>query len=65
MLACGEIDAVLLALPTSLNPEVAEAALSCDCHVIAEKPIAANLTAAKRMLPWPKRNTRQGKADLS
>jgi len=55
MLACGEIDAVLLALPTSLNPEVAEAALSCGCHVIAEKPIAANLTAAKRMLPWPKR----------
>ena len=55
MLGCGEIDAALLALPTSLNPEVAEAALSHGCHVIAEKPVAASLSDANRMLPWPER----------
>ncbi len=52
MLAREELDAVSLALPTYLNPEIAEAALAAGKHVIAEKPIAANLTDAARMAPW-------------
>ncbi len=52
MLARETLDAVSLALPTYLNPEVTEAALAAGSHVIVEKPIAANLTDAARMLPW-------------
>ncbi len=52
MLVQEKPDAVSLALPTQLNPEVTEAALAAGSHVIAEKPIAANLTDAARMLPW-------------
>jgi len=52
LLAKEPVDAVSLALPTCLNPEVIEAALAAGCHVIAEKPIAANLTDAARMLSW-------------
>ncbi len=52
MLVQEKPDAVSLALPTHLNPEATEAALAAGSHVIAEKPIAANLTDAARMLPW-------------
>lgn len=52
LLAQERPDAVSLALPTYLNPEVIEAALAAGCHVIAEKPIAANLADAAAMLPW-------------
>lgn len=52
MLAREKPAAVSLALPPALNPEVTEAGLSAGCHVIAEKPIAANLSDATRMLPW-------------
>jgi predicted dehydrogenase len=53
MLAEERLDVVLLALPPALNPEVAEAALAQGCHVLAEKPIAATLADASRMLPGP------------
>jgi predicted dehydrogenase len=53
MLAKERLEAVALALPPALNPEVAEAALAQGCHVLAEKPIAATLADAARMLPWP------------
>ena len=49
MLAKEQLDAVSLALPTVLNPEVTEAALAAGCHVIAEKPIAASLADGERM----------------
>lgn len=52
LLAREQPDAVSLALPTYLNPEVAEAALAAGCHVIAEKPIAASLADAAPMLGW-------------
>ena len=48
-------DAVSLGLPPSANPEVARAALEAGCHVIAEKPIAANLDDAREMAPWGER----------
>jgi predicted dehydrogenase len=53
MLAQERLDAVSLALPPALNPEVAEAALSAGCHVLAEKPIAATLAEAAPMVSWP------------
>jgi predicted dehydrogenase len=53
MLAKEPLGAVSLALPPVLNPEVAEAALAQGCHVLAEKPIAANLADAARMVRWP------------
>ncbi len=52
MLAAEKPDAVSLALPPDLNPEVAKAALAAGCHVIAEKPIAINLAEAAPMLSW-------------
>jgi predicted dehydrogenase len=53
MLARERPDAVSIALPPDLNPEVAEAALAAGCHVLAEKPIAARLADATPMLSWP------------
>jgi predicted dehydrogenase len=52
MLASERMDAVSLALPPVLNPEVAETALAAGCHVIAEKPIAASLGDGARMAGW-------------
>lgn len=59
LLAQERPDAVSLALPTYLNPEITEAALAAGCHVIAEKPIAASLADAAPMLAWPARYGRQ------
>ena len=55
MLAAERPDAVSLALPPDLNPEVSQAALAAGSHVIAEKPIAASLDGGTRMLPWAAR----------
>jgi len=52
MLAAEKPDAVTLALPPDLNPEIAQAALAVGSHVIAEKPIAVSLAEGARMLPW-------------
>ena len=52
MLAAEKPDAVALALPPELNPEVAQAAQAAGSHVIAEKPIAVSLAEGARMLPW-------------
>ncbi len=49
MLAAARPDAVSLALPPALNPEVTAAALAAGCHVIAEKPIAISLAEGERM----------------
>jgi predicted dehydrogenase len=55
MLANEKLDAVSLALPTVMNPQVAEAALAAGCHVIAEKPIAASVEDGERMTGWSKK----------
>ena len=55
MLAREQPDAVSLALPTLLNPEVTQASLAAGCHVIAEKPVAASLADGQPMLDWPER----------
>jgi predicted dehydrogenase len=53
MLADERLDAVSLALPPVMNPEVAEAALAQGCHVLAEKPIAASVADAAPLTHWP------------
>jgi predicted dehydrogenase len=55
LLACDDIDVVLLALPPKLNYEVSEKALRADKHVICEKPIAASLEDARKMVELPSR----------
>lgn len=50
MLEREKLDAVSLALPPLMNPEVSEAALAASCHVIAEKPVAASLADGERMV---------------
>ena len=54
LLASEKPEAVSLALPPALNPEVTEASLAAGCHVLAEKPIAARLGDGRRMLAWAK-----------
>jgi len=50
MLAAEKPEAVSLALPTILNPEVTVAALAAGCDVIVEKPIAASLADGAHMI---------------
>jgi predicted dehydrogenase len=45
----GSVDAVCVAVPSSLHAEVAVAALETGAHVLVEKPIAATLDAARQM----------------
>jgi predicted dehydrogenase len=58
MLVKEKPDAVSLALPTLLNPEVTEAVMAAGCHVIAEKPIAASLADGERMASGAERYSR-------
>jgi predicted dehydrogenase len=55
MLDREHLDAVSLALPPALNPEVVEVSLAWGCHALAEKPIAATLADAAPMSAWPGR----------
>jgi predicted dehydrogenase len=45
-----DVDAVLIALPTSLHAEAAIAALGAGMHIYLEKPIAATLADSKRVI---------------
>ena len=55
LLARGDLDAVLLTLPTNLNYEVARAAAEAGIDVICEKPIAPGLEQGQAMLRLPER----------
>ncbi len=46
----GEVDAVSIAVPTSLHEEVATPFLDSACHVLVEKPIAHDVDSATRMI---------------
>lgn len=50
-----DIEAVDITLPLTLNYEVTAAALKAGKHVLVEKPLAANLHQARRMLELNKR----------
>lgn len=46
----GEADAAVVAVPTSRHESVARAALEAGCHVLVEKPLAATLEEADRLI---------------
>jgi len=50
MLASGELDAVSIAVPPVLQPELLIAAAEAGKHVFCEKPLAADLPTAERAL---------------
>src|SRR5262245_35971666 len=49
LLACRELDAVVIATPNDRHCEIALAALAAGKHVLCEKPLALNLAEARRM----------------
>jgi UDP-N-acetylglucosamine 3-dehydrogenase len=59
MLAKETLDAVVIAVPTSLHLEVGLAALRDDLHVLIEKPIAGDLEDAKTLAAEAQRRGRQ------
>jgi predicted dehydrogenase len=54
------VDAVVIALPTGMHAEVAEAALEAGKHVYLEKPLAANVEDARRVVEAWERSNRVG-----
>lgn len=50
MLASGEIDAVLVATPHFLHPEIALAAMERGIHVLCEKPLAVTIGQARKVI---------------
>jgi predicted dehydrogenase len=46
----GRVDAVSVATPTTLHAEIGEAFLAAGTHVLVEKPIAADLADADRLI---------------
>jgi predicted dehydrogenase len=55
LLKRNDVEAVSITLPLTLNYEVTAAALKAGKHVLVEKPLAANLPQARRMLELDKR----------
>src|SRR5437763_7010218 len=43
VLSAGDVDAVVIATPTSTHAELAAAALAADKHVLCEKPLATTI----------------------
>ncbi len=58
LLADPQIDLVDICLPTAAHPEIAIRALEAGKHVFCEKPMALELTAARRMVAAAKRADR-------
>ena len=50
LLRDGDVDAVIVATPTSTHREVVERCLNAGVHVLVEKPIAADLAQARQMV---------------
>jgi predicted dehydrogenase len=50
MLAAEDLDIVQIAAENSLHAEITEAAAAKGCHVLTEKPMAARLSQAERMI---------------
>jgi predicted dehydrogenase len=56
--ACGEVDAVYIAVPNSLHCVCALKMLNGGKHVLCEKPFASNLKEAERMFEAADKNDR-------
>lgn len=50
------VDAVIIALPTHLHVECAQAAAKCNKHILLEKPLARSTTEGKQMLDVVKKH---------
>lgn len=57
-----DIDAVIIALPITKQPEFIEAALAAGKHVLSEKPIAADIKRATRLIEFYKSDKVKGGA---
>jgi predicted dehydrogenase len=54
LLLRDDIDAVIVALPITKQPEYIEAALAAGKHVLSEKPIAADIKRAEQLIQYYK-----------
>ncbi|CAI6089602.1 unnamed protein product [Clonostachys chloroleuca] len=52
LLARDDIDAVIIALPIMVQPEVIRQAITAGKHVLSEKPIASNVEDALQLMNW-------------
>lgn len=50
LIASGDVDAVVVAVPHYQHPEIAIAAIEAGVHVLVEKPLAVTTAAAQRMV---------------
>ena len=56
----SQLDAVVIAVPDALHPELAIAAFEAGLHVLCEKPLALTITACDRMIAARDRARRVG-----
>lgn len=49
LLQSGAVDAVLIATPHYLHPQIAQAAFDCNLHVLCEKPVAVTVGQARKL----------------
>ncbi len=59
MLACDDIDAVVVATPDQLHCEMSIAALEANKHVLCEKPFALKLDECKMMIEATRKSDRK------
>lgn len=62
LLLRDDIDAVIVALPITKQPEYIEAALAAGKHVLSEKPIAADIKRAEQLIQYYKSEKVKGNA---
>lgn len=56
VLARDDVDAALIAVPIHLSARIIRRALEADKHVLAEKPLAANVAEARELVDLSRRN---------
>jgi len=61
LLARKDIQAVIIALPILVQPEIIKKCLLAGKHVLSEKPIAPDLKSAQELLDWYARTFPEGK----
>ncbi|KIN06467.1 hypothetical protein OIDMADRAFT_155638 [Oidiodendron maius Zn] len=62
LLLRDDIDALILALPITKQPEYIEAALAAGKHVLSEKPIAGDIKRAEQLIQFYKSDKVKGNA---